>query len=166
MTVSPRSAAGARPTSLRLTDLVAHAATLGVSVHMGHLPHKVLGVYEPVHARVWISLGLTPDEQRSVLAHELGHAHHGHECGSDRAERAADRYAADLLVDAESYAELERIGLDEHVIADELNVTVDIVHAYREHHLQRLGDITYPRRTRGRFTNALARSLATSTGAP
>lgn len=160
MTVSPRSAADARPTSLRLTDLVAHAAHLGVTVHMGHLPHDMLGVYDPATERVWISFGLTADEQRSVLAHELGHVHHGHACGSDRAERAADRYAADLLVDAEQYAELERLGHDEHTIADELDVTVDIVHAYREHHLQRLGHITYPRRARGRFTNALARRLS------
>lgn len=160
MNDSQRSAAGARPTSPRLTELVERAAALGVSVHLGHLPHEMLGVYDPSTSRVWISLGLTPDEQRSVLAHELGHVHHGHTCGSDRAERAADRYAADLLIDADRYAELERLGLDEHIIADELDVTVDIVRAYREHHLQRLGHITYPRRARGRFTNALARSLA------
>lgn len=160
MTDLQRSADAARPTSLTLSDLVAHAAALGVSVHMGHLQHDMLGVYDPSTARVWISLSLTPDEQRSVLAHELGHVHHGHECGSDSAERAADAYAADLLISAERYAELERLGYDEHVIADELDVTVDVVHAYRAHHLQRLGRMTYGRRIRGRFTNAIARSLA------
>lgn len=161
MTDSQPSAARARQISTpTLSDLAAHAATLDVTVHIGYLPSDVLGFYDPTSARVWVSIELTPDEQRCVLAHELGHVHHGHECGSERAERQADAYAADLLIHPERYAELERIGHDAHVIADELDVTVDVVHAYREHHLQRLGDRTYGRRLRGRFTNAIARALA------
>lgn len=160
MTDSPQSVAAARRTSPTLSDLGRRAAELDVSVHIGHLPAGKLGLYEPETARVWISFGLTPSEQRSVLAHELGHVYFGHTCGSARAEREADRYAASLLVCPETYAELEREEMDAYSIADEMSVTVDVVHAFRDHHLQRLGRITYPRRARGPFTNAIARSLA------
>jgi Zn-dependent peptidase ImmA (M78 family) len=160
MTDSPRSADAARRTSPTLSDLGKHAASLDVTVHIGHLDDGRLGLYDAEAARVWISFGLTPSEQRSVLAHELGHVYFGHYCDTERAEREADRYAADLLICPETYATLEREGMDAHAIADEMNVTVDIVHAYRAHHLQRLGATTYGRRIRGRFTNAIARRLA------
>lgn len=160
MSDSPRSAAAARPTSPTLTDLGRHAAALDVTLHLGHLSDGRLGVYEPEAAQVWISINLTPAEQRSVLAHELGHVYFDHRCGSPRAEREADRYAANLLVCPEQYAALEREGHDLHGIADAMDVTVDIVQAFREHHLQRLGGTTYGRRLRGRFTNSIARSLA------
>lgn len=160
MSDSQRNEHDGRPIKITLNDLVEHAALLGVQIHMAHLREGTLGLYDPSTDIVWIDINLTRGEQRSVLAHELGHAYYGHGYSDDRAEREADRYAANLLIDAESYAALERWGLDEHAIADELDVTVDIVRAYREHHLQRLGRVTYPRRLRGRFTNALARSLA------
>jgi Zn-dependent peptidase ImmA (M78 family) len=160
MTDAPRSEDAARRPSPTLSELARHAAELDVTLHVGHLPAGKLGLYDAEAARVWISFGLTPAEQRSVLAHELGHVYFGHTCGSPRAEREADRYAACLLVCPETYASLERQDLDAHTIADEMDVTVDVVHAYRDHHLQRLGRITYPRRARGRFTNSFARSLA------
>lgn len=160
MIASQPNAPAGKPTNPMLNELIHHAATLGVRIHMGHLDDGQMGLYDPATDSVWIDFKLTPDEQRSVLAHELGHAYYGHAIGNDRAEREADRYAANLLIDPERYAELERLDMDAHAMADELCVTIDIVYAYRAEHLQRLGHITYPRRARGRFTNALARRLA------
>jgi Zn-dependent peptidase ImmA (M78 family) len=130
------------------------AATLGVRVVMTHMPDGFLGGYSPLESRIYLDLGLTPCERRSVLAHELGHVYYGHTCdeGPDSPiERQADTYAATLLVRPEDYAQLERISPDVHYIAEELNVTPDIVHAFRRHVLQRLGARTYAGR---RFVSA------------
>jgi Zn-dependent peptidase ImmA (M78 family) len=123
-----------------------HAAALGVRVVMTHMPDGILGGYSPLEARIYLDLGLTPSERRSVLAHELGHVYYGHTCDqgpTSLLERQADTYAATLLVHPEDYAALEQISADVHYIAEELNVTPDIVYAFRRHVLQRLGDRTY-----------------------
>lgn len=65
------------------------------------------GRYYPATGRIQLRAGLTPIEERCVLAHELGHHHYGHYCSSPRAELLADRWAAARLVDP---TELERIA--------------------------------------------------------
>ncbi|MFC7431022.1 MULTISPECIES: ImmA/IrrE family metallo-endopeptidase [unclassified Agrococcus] len=128
---------------------------------MRHLDDPdVLAVTNTVNGTISYAWGLTHSEQRSVIAHELGHAYYGHDCTTERAEREADRWAADLLVDPEHYALLEREGADLHAIAESLDVTEDVVDAFRAHCLQRLGRRTYGTRIRGRLTNRLARRLA------
>ncbi|PZE59791.1 ImmA/IrrE family metallo-endopeptidase [Curtobacterium sp. MCPF17_001] len=122
------------------------AAGLGVRVVLTHMPDGLLGGYSPLEGRVYLDLGLTPSERRSVLARELGHVYYGHTCDqgpTSLLERQADTYAATLLVHPEDYAALERISADAHYIAEELNVTPDVVYAFRRHVLQRLGERTY-----------------------
>lgn len=157
-TSSPRRRADARPTSHTLNDVLAAAAGIGVTVHVSHLT-DCLGLYDHRTREIHIDFGLTPIEQRCVAAHELGHAVYGHDCSTLRAEREADIYAADLLIDAAELAALDQVGLHDHDIADELDVTPDVLATYRTHHMQRLGRIVYPRRGRGKFSNALAREL-------
>jgi Zn-dependent peptidase ImmA (M78 family) len=134
-----------------MRELIQHAAALGTRVVMTHMPDGLLGAYSPFEARIYLDLGLTPSERRSVLAHELGHAYYGHTCDQgprSPLERQADTYAATLLVHPEDYAALERVSADPHYIAEELNVTVEIVHAFRRFVLQRLGTRTYAGRVR------------------
>ena len=69
---------------------------------------------------------------------------------ADRNEREADRWAADLLVDPEHYAALEREGADIHTIAEGLDVTMDVVDAFQAHCVQRLGRRKQGRRRHGR----------------
>lgn len=70
-----------------------------------------------------------------VLAHELGHHHHGHVGNSPRFEVQANAYAARLLIDPDDYAAAERL-CEGHAgaMARELGVTTAIVDAWRMCH--------------------------------
>lgn len=76
--------------------------------------------------------------QRETLAHEIGHAAHGHDWTADRHdravdERAADTYAARLLISPAEYALAERIcGPHDRALARELNVSVRLVELWRD----------------------------------
>lgn len=126
-----------------MKGLLRIAGELGYEVHAVHMPDGLLGGYYPDHRMICIDVRLTPNERRSVLAHEIGHAYYGHQCDSPTAERQADRYAARLLIDPALYAELERINPDQHYLADELNVTVDLIHTYERHCLTQVNGTTY-----------------------
>ncbi|WP_061960622.1 ImmA/IrrE family metallo-endopeptidase [Demequina flava] len=75
--------------------------------------------------------------QRVTLAHELGHAHHGHDWTRDhdrhRDERQADQYAARLLISPVEYAAAEAlVGSHAGALARELGVTRRLVELRRE----------------------------------
>ncbi|WIB25399.1 ImmA/IrrE family metallo-endopeptidase [Curtobacterium sp. MCSS17_015] len=42
------------------------------------------GFYDAEQRVVKVDISSTPNEKRSVVAHELGHVHHGHTCGDGR----------------------------------------------------------------------------------
>lgn len=128
-----------------MKDLVRMAARAGLEIHAVEMPAGDLGYYAPEEFRIYFNLACTPAERRSVVAHELGHHWHAHDCDSERAERQADTYAATLLVDPARYAQLERFNPDVEWIADELGVTVEVIEDYRRYCLQRVGDVTYTR---------------------
>lgn len=130
-----------------MRDLLRLAAEEGLTVHACHLPEGMLGCYQPDSARIWFDLRLTPAERRSVIAHELGHHRYGDRTSTPAAERRADRFAASLLIDPAEYARIERIHSDVWTIADELQVTVKIVEAYRAQCLERIGEVTRVRRS-------------------
>lgn len=158
----PHDADDARPTSSpTLNDLMGIARRYGYRLHVRHLddPEK-LAVTNVDAGEITLRFDLTPVEQRSVFAHEIGHAHYGHDCSTPRNEREADAWAANLLVDPAAYAALEREGHDAHAIAEHLDVTIEVVHDFQRYCLQRLGRMTYGIRHRGRLTNPLARGLA------
>jgi len=133
-----------------MRELLRYAAEQGLTVHACRLPQGMLGCYEPDASRIWFDLGLTPAERRSVIAHELGHHHHGHRESTPPNERAADRFAASMLIDPELFAQLEPIHPDAETLADELQVTEKIIDAYRSLVLSRVGDATYVRPRMGR----------------
>lgn len=134
---------------------------MGIRLHATTLDAETLGLYSPEEDRIYFDLRLTPNERRTTIAHELGHAYYGHTATNPARERQADTYAAELLIDPQEYAMLERISCDRDFLADELRVTVDLIDHYRGHCLQRVGHRTYSRHPhRSRLTNPLAKKLA------
>ncbi|GEB44251.1 MULTISPECIES: ImmA/IrrE family metallo-endopeptidase [Microbacterium] len=134
-----------------MRELLALAARLGVTVHVAHLPEPYRGFYDHERRMIVYDFTLTPVERACVVAHELGHAFHGHRGpGDPRAEAAADAYAARLLVDPERFARLEAMGLPENDIAEELGVTPKLLRVFLENDLTRLRGVTYTRARLGR----------------
>lgn len=127
-----RGAAALEGTSPTLSDLVRLCGQVEVEVHIARLPSDRLGAYDHRRRRILLARGLTPVEQRSVLAHELGHALFMHVGESEAGERAAERFAARVLIDPDALAAACAWTHDDAELADELGVTVDIVRAYRE----------------------------------
>ncbi len=133
-----------------MRELLHHAAQMGITVHAARLEPGVLGEWYEDEREVYFDLTLSPIEQVSVIAHELGHAHYGHRCEDARGEEdQADEYAARLLIDPRRYAELERAGLHLHDIAEELGVTTDLLHVFMQRCLVRLRGVTYVRARMG-----------------
>ena len=129
-----------------MRDLLAHAATLGVGVHVAHLPAPFRGFYDHENLRVIYDFNLTPIERRSVVAHELGHAFYAHtQYGVQAHEDAANLYAARLLIDPAELAELCRIYSCWDVVAEELRVERRLLDTFIAHDVRRLGPRTYVR---------------------
>lgn len=128
-----------------MRQLLARAAAYGLSVHGTDMTGDKLGRYVPELRRIYFDLQLPIADRRTVIAHELGHHHYGHDCSTPANERQADAYAATLLVDPEWYAELEAINHDAEWIAEEMNVAPYVIVDYRRLCLQRIGDATYTR---------------------
>lgn len=162
-THSQQSGGARRPTSRTLSrgkhllELIRFAAARGIEIHVAHLGEDVLGYWSPDEGRIYYDFMLTPNEASVTVGHELGHAHYGHRCDSSRNEYQADHYAASLLIDPDAYAEIEALNPDQHHIADELSVTVELVDFFEQNCLTRLRGVTYVRARHGRSQAALRR---------
>lgn len=128
-----------------MRELIAIAAQYGLRIHGAHLEGSKLGVYAPELRRIYFDLSCTRSERRSVIAHELGHHYYGHTDDSPANEEQADKFAAQLLVDPEWYAELEQINPDAVWIAEEMQVAPWVIEDFRKHCLRRMGRVTYSR---------------------
>ncbi|OIH81921.1 hypothetical protein BLJ79_21410 [Arthrobacter sp. UCD-GKA] len=109
--------------------LMSIAAELGVRVMHGALPAEN-GIYYRDLGLVVLHVGLSETLELCTLAHELGHAHHGHTDTSEASEFAANRFAARLLIDDREYAAAEGMSDSPLFIAQELGVTLALVRAY------------------------------------
>lgn len=98
------------------------------------------GRWYPARRTISLRSDLPARARTCTLAHELGHAVLGHDAGADlpqwvveKQERAADKWAADLLIDPREYAELETI-YEGHLgaIASEMGVTVSLLATWRD----------------------------------
>ncbi len=119
---------GTSPATLTLID---HAHSQGIRVWWRRLDGRG-GQWSARHSCIWLDPSLTDREARSLLAHELGHAHYG-DTGPQppHIEARAWRWAAGLLISRAEYALAERIHeQDTAAIADALDVTVEVIHAY------------------------------------
>lgn len=126
-----------------MKELLRLAARYGLTVHGTHLPGDKVGCYVPSERRIYFDLAITQRERIFTIAHELGHAHYGHDCDSRANERQADAYAAGLLVNPEWYAELEAINPDAGWIAEEMGLPRQAIEDYRRYCLQRIANFTY-----------------------
>lgn len=133
-----------------MTDsLYRTAAALGVRVIFADLAHLGRdGDYNAKTNTIRLQEGMTRRLERSVLAHELGHA----VCGdvpskfgpvNAKQERRADEWAALRLIDHDHYREVEYLRDGKvSLMAQDLDVIVEIVRAYQRV-LQRIGDSVY-----------------------
>ncbi len=119
-----------------MQQLFDFADMLGVTVEYARLKHRD-GEYRDDLKRIRLREGMSYRLQRSILAHELGHAAFGDvpsKFGPQKArqERRADEWAALRLINLDQYREAELIR-EGHVasIAHDLGVIDRIVEAYQ-----------------------------------
>lgn len=128
--VSPRMSYG----QMRLA-LYETAPELNVSSAL--LPGKMDGLYCQSTNTILIDRRVTYTRKRCILVHELIHWKHGDDttngCHGSRLERRCRKETALLLIDPVEYATAERL-YDGNIyqIANELNVTLDIINDYQQ----------------------------------
>lgn len=111
-------------------DLHQIADRLGVRLtHHDAEESERKGFYDHLTRTISTVRGLSAAEYKSTLAHELGHAHYGHEptgieCVDDQHEDQADEFAAELLLTEELVRDAcAAYGGHLGAIAEELEVT-------------------------------------------
>ena len=109
----------------------------------------VRGMYNHDSRTIILNAWLDDLQRPYTLAHELGHAWHGHVFDGDdphgdpEAERLADEHAASLLIDPEQYARAEQLyGPHPGALADELGVHPDVVNIFQRV-LRRVPPVAY-----------------------
>lgn len=121
-----------RATSPATHEMIDLAHQHGIRVWWRDLADGRRGHWSAKHRAVWLSPDLTDREARSLLAHELAHAHY-EDSGPQppHLEARAWRAAAALLIDPAAYIVAERIHEgDLAAIADDLDVTLEVIHGY------------------------------------
>lgn len=107
----------------------------GLTIKSAPLADGMLGLY--TGKSIIIAPDLSPRVERCVIAHELGHhafdAPFMHAHQYMKAERRADRYAAEMLLDEGEVRRLSRF-LDPGELALELGVTGWVLRAFLEAH--------------------------------
>lgn len=125
------------PIDRRMTYGAMRRAIIGlpVTVSSAILPDGLWGCYDASNSVILIDRHLTYTAKRCVLTHELLHWKHGDDgCSNDcsKRERRARTQTALTLVDPAELALLEHMYDDDlWSIADELNVTTQVLEDYR-----------------------------------
>ncbi|CAB0533192.1 ImmA/IrrE family metallo-endopeptidase [Corynebacterium diphtheriae] len=101
------------------------AHNMGITViETSKLGSTLNACFHPPTQTIFIKIGLDPVTRRCAIAHELGHAHYGHDCSTPGAERQADEWAAQQLLDV---GDVEVVGWEcegsAAAMAAELGVT-------------------------------------------
>lgn len=119
---------------LRRVDVEKIAEEAGISINYAVLPASSPHAYwDSTQRTITVRYGLPHRYTRSLIAHELGHAHYGHTVSTPKAERQANEYAALLLIDKEAYRRTEKeYGVNIYKIAYELGVTPSLVRAWKD----------------------------------
>jgi Zn-dependent peptidase ImmA (M78 family) len=117
----------------RLDHLFWHCADLGLDVEWAHLQEGRRGVYFHDLQLILLSRRLTRAQAVSTLAHELGHHRFGDTCSNPANERRAWQYAAAMLISPQEYRAAEDlVGPSAPGLAVELEVTPQLIHAWRD----------------------------------
>lgn len=111
-----------------MVDLHSHADRLGVTIRtLPTLPGDCWGLYMH-HARaILLRADLGPVQRYSTLAHELGHAYHGHTHPAPVWEAEADEYAVRLLIPRRAFEDHARALHTPVAVAHELGVLPRLV---------------------------------------
>lgn len=89
-----------------MDELLFLADFMGVSVEWeDFLPLGWVGAYCAIQGVIYMLRGMPRAKTRTVLGHELGHAHYKHEGRTTRDEWLADVWAAQKLITPELYLE-------------------------------------------------------------
>jgi uncharacterized caspase-like protein len=113
--------------------IFAEAERLGVRIEMARLPPWERGRYYDELRLIEISSSLSTKQVHETGWHELAHAFYRDTRGHDSAiEDRAKRRAALMAVDAERYAQLERVSDDIGFIAAELGLPTRMVRLWRQ----------------------------------
>ena len=117
-----------------------HAHSLGIEIVYGRL-RTGNGLWVPDQQAIFLQRGMRVIQERSVLAHELGHANLGHRDDRPKHEVMADRWAAEALVNAERFRELVTWTPDTARLSLELGVTTKLMQVYLNVHRRELDDL-------------------------
>lgn len=117
---------------LGLEELLARAESMGITIHWDADSERQAYWVQAMDAIV-LRDAMTQRRTKSLLAHELGHAHYGDWCSAPKAEKRAWRYAANLLIDPDAFDDAVHVyGPHMGAIARQLDVLVDVVRAHWE----------------------------------
>lgn len=119
---------------MTLDQLINLAESHGITISWTHLHTRA--AYHHKTRTIYLDHTLTtrPRHATAILAHEYIHALMGHTGPQDpHTEHLVDLRAAQLLISPAEYALAERLhDANPHAIADELNLPLWVVVAYRE----------------------------------
>ena len=100
-------------------------------VETGRLDARYNACFHAGSHTIVVRGGLDPVTRACTIAQEIGHAAHGDSCSSPRAERLADEWAAQRLVDGDRIEEIAAdCGGAPSAIAAELGVTPHLLEAW------------------------------------
>lgn len=116
-------------------DPYTRADELGIDIVRANLGVGIVGLY--TGKRIILQPGQSVRDERCALAHELGHAKFDqpfiHYTQSAKAEKRADRQAAEWLIDQDRFIECSKY-MDPGELAIELNVTARLLKAFIDAH--------------------------------
>lgn len=110
-------------------DPFEHADRLGIQIVYRRLTTGN-GLWVPDLHTIFLKPRMRAVHERSVLAHELGHACLGHRTSSPKFERQADQFAARHLIDPVKLDDVRRTSSDPNVWANEVGVTLDLLEIF------------------------------------
>lgn len=116
-------------------DLYTLAENHGIRILWGLTIPGLRGLYDHHTRTIILRDGMSERITRCVLAHELAHALAGdtHHDSNPTLEHARDAQAAAMLISPAEFYRASALYPDQSsMIAIELDVTVDLVHAYAE----------------------------------
>jgi Zn-dependent peptidase ImmA (M78 family) len=114
-------------------DPFEHAEQLGLTIVYGRL-RTANGLWIPDIRTIILQPRMRVIQERSVLAHEIGHADLGHRDDRPKHETLADRYAAEHLIDPDRLRDVAQWTPDLSKASLELGVTTKLMRIYMSTH--------------------------------
>ena len=113
------------------------AEQLGIEIIYGRL-RASNALWIPDRRTIILQPRMRVIQERSLLAHELGHAELAHRDDRPKHEMLADRYAAENLIDADLFRDLVAWTPDAARLSLELGVTTKLMQVYLNVHRHEL----------------------------